>query len=132
MVKVLIAGSRDFDNYELLKSKTDFLLQNIKDKITIISGTAKGADRLGEEYAREKGYNLERCPALWYNLSEPCKIKYDSFGKSYNVLAGLKRNEYMVKEADYIIEFWDGKSSGTKYTIEYARKLGKKIKVIRY
>lgn len=132
MVKVLIAGSRDFNNYEMLKSKVDFLLQNIKDEIIIISGTAKGADRLGEEYANEKGYKIERYPALWYNLSEPCKIKYDSLGKAYNVLAGLKRNEYMVKEADYIIEFWNGKSSGTKYTIEYARKLGKKIKVIRY
>ena len=55
MFKVIIAGSRDFDDYNLLRNTMDKLLVN-KTQVTIISGTARGADRLGEQYAQERGY----------------------------------------------------------------------------
>ena len=68
MIKVIIAGTRDFDNYELLKQKMDKILAGKvrnNEEIIIISGTARGADKLGERYAREKGYKIERYPANW-------------------------------------------------------------------
>lgn len=36
----------------------------------------------------------------------------------------------MIEMADYILAVWDGSSHGTKQTIDYAMKLGKKIKVL--
>ena len=45
--KVIVAGCRDFDNYELLKEKCDYFLQDEKkEDVVIISGHASGADAL--------------------------------------------------------------------------------------
>lgn len=45
--KVIIAGGRDFNNYPLLQEKCDAILKDIKEDITVVSGTARGADLLG-------------------------------------------------------------------------------------
>ena len=73
MFRVIIAGGRDFDDYQLLKATMDKLLCNITDEITVVCGQAKGADTLGEQYAMEKGYAIDyyamskwhRTPTLW-------------------------------------------------------------------
>ena len=59
MFRVIIAGSRDFSDYELLQSTMDRLLINRKDEIVVLCGKARGADTLGERYARERGYYVE-------------------------------------------------------------------------
>ena len=64
MFRVIIAGGRDFDNYQLLKATMDKLLCNITDEITVVCGQAKGADTLGEQYAMEKGYAIDYYPAM--------------------------------------------------------------------
>jgi len=66
-MKVIIAGGRDFNNYELLKEKCDYYLKNIND-IEIVSGVACGADKLGEKYASDKNYSIKRFPADWDTL----------------------------------------------------------------
>lgn len=54
--KVIVARCRDFADYELLKEKCDFYLQNKKpENIVSVSGHASGADALGERYAQERG-----------------------------------------------------------------------------
>ncbi len=113
-MKVIIAGSRTFNNYSDLKRKVSSILKNQKN-ITIISGTANGADRLGERYANENHHNLEQYPAMW-----------DIFGKK----AGYMRNEEMAKVADACIVFWDGKSRGTKHMIDIAKKYKLKLRII--
>ena len=61
---LLVAGSRGFNNYPLLKEKLDYLLQNQSGKeIHIVSGGAKGADTLAEWYAKERGYQMHVFPA---------------------------------------------------------------------
>ena len=72
--KVIIAGSREFDNYERLRVICDHLLGRGQGgtpvpNIEIVSGTARGADRLGERYARERGFSLKRFPADWLRIS---------------------------------------------------------------
>lgn len=62
MFRVIIAGGRDFDDYQLLKATMDKLLCNITDEITVVCGQAKGADTLGEQYAMEKGYAIDYYP----------------------------------------------------------------------
>ena len=115
--RVIIAGSRNFDNYDLLEKTLDYLFQNIKDEIIILSGAAPGTDTLGEQYAKKRGYASEKHPAPW-----------ELFGKA----AGPIRNEMMAKNADALVAFWDGKSSGTKSMIEIANKHNLLVKVKRY
>ena len=116
MFRVVIAGGRDFNDYKLLKTWCDYYLQN-KTDITVISGCAKGADTLGEKYAEEKHYTIDKKPADW-----------DKYGKS----AGYKRNVEMAENADGIICFWNGKSKGTKHMIDIAKEKGIPVKIVRY
>ena len=115
-MKIIVAGSRTFDDYTLLKEKLDFFLKNQKD-VVIVSGTAKGADKFGELYAEENYLKVEQYPAMW-----------DLFGKK----AGYMRNEEMAKVADGAIIFWDGKSSGTKHMIELSKKYKLKVRIINF
>lgn len=117
MFRVIIAGGRDFDDYQLLKSKMDGLLQNITDSITIVCGEAKGADSLGRRYAEERELQIQSFPANWAEQ-----------GKA----AGFIRNVEMAQNADVLVAFWDGESRGTKHMIETARKYGLQVRVIRY
>lgn len=115
-MKVIIAGSRSFDNYKLLKQKLDKILNKINNPI-IISGTANGADKLGERYAEENNLECLQYPANW-----------NKYGKS----AGYKRNKIMAIEADALVAFWDGESKGTQHMIDLAKNYGLKIKIIKY
>ena len=65
MIKVIIAGGRNFENYALLKFKCNAILKDINDEIQIVSGGAKGADALGERYAKEKRFICKRFEADW-------------------------------------------------------------------
>ena len=116
--KVIVARCRDFADYELLKEKCDFYLQNKKPEIiVIVSGHASGADTLGERYAQERGYETEVYPADW---------------KTNGRAAGPIRNAQMAAVADALIAFWDGKSRGTKNMIDTATKRGLQVAVVRY
>lgn len=115
--KVIVAGGRDFFDYNFLKEKVDNILSSIKDEIEIVSGNAKGADELGERYAKERGYKIKRFPANW-----------TQHGKA----AGPLRNEEMAKYADACICFWDGSSRGTSNMIDNAKKYKLKLRVVNY
>ena len=117
--KIIIAGGRDFMDYNLLKEKTNKILQEKKvtHKIVIISGCARGADTLGLRYASENTFDVEEYPADW-----------DKYGKK----AGYLRNVEMAENANALIAFWDGKSKGTKHMIDIATERNLPIRVIRY
>lgn len=117
MVKrIVVAGCRDYDNYEEAKEFIDFCIFDIAQNNTVIfvSGTCRGADMLGEKYADEHGFEIERYPAQW-----------DLYGRA----AGPLRNRKMAEASDLVICFWDGKSRGTRSMIEFAEKIGKTVKV---
>lgn len=116
MIKVIIAGGRDFNDYQELCSFCDFMLSSMTD-IEIVSGTANGADSLGEQYATERGYLIKQFPADW-----------DKYGKS----AGYKRNAQMAEYADALIAFWDKKSRGTKHMIDLAKETKLKVRISFY
>lgn len=117
--RVIIAGTRTFDDYGMLCLHADYMLQEQRKKrrIVIVSGAAKGADALGEQYAKDRGYKIQRYPADW-----------DKYGKA----AGPIRNEKMAQNADALIAYWDGKSRGTWNMIELARNYGLKVSIKRY
>lgn len=118
MLRIIVAGGRDFNNYELLKRTVNqFISDNSEVDPYIVCGRARGADTLGEKFAREYNYRICYFPANW-----------DTYGKS----AGFVRNVEMAENADALVAFWDGKSSGTKHMIETARKYGLKVLVQEY
>ncbi len=114
--RVVIAGCRNYNNYAEAKRFIDRCLSRIlkENEIIIVSGGCSGADMIGERYAKESGFKIERYPANW-----------GKFGKS----AGPKRNEEMARIADFVICFWDNESKGTKSMIELAKKHGKPVKI---
>lgn len=131
-MNVIIAGGRNFLNYEILKEFCDEVLVGFEN-INIVSGMAPGADTLGNRYAEEKGYPLLPFPAKWDDLEAPgAKIGITRYGKKFNRLAGFKRNEDMAKVGDMLIAFWDYKSGGTKNMIELAEEYKIRIKVKKY
>jgi hypothetical protein len=114
--KVIVAGGRDFSDYELMKRKVLHFLQNMQ-AVEIVSGGANGADKLGERLANEIGWSFKVFPADW-----------DLNGKS----AGYIRNVEMAKYADACVCFWDGKSRGTEHMIKIAEKEKLHLRVIKY
>lgn len=117
--RVIIAGGREFQDYELVKDRVGYYIQNElqSDSVVIVSGHASGADTLGERYAHEHGLKCELYPADW---------------KSYGKAAGPIRNGQMADAAQALIAFWDGESRGTKNMIETAKANGLKVIVVRY
>ena len=114
--RVVIAGCRDYNNYDEAKPYIDYCLSNVRkeNNIVIVSGGACGADAIGERYARENGFKVEKYPADW---------------KTYGRSAGPRRNKQMAEVGDYFICFWDEESKGTKSMIDYAYKCGKPVKI---
>ncbi|AHX01094.1 hypothetical protein M316_0029 [Nitrincola phage 1M3-16] len=120
-MNILIAGSRGFKNYKLLKRTIlDWIKENYTGNIEdlcVISGRARGADRLGEHFAEEIGCNVDLYPADW---------------EKYGGSAGYIRNAEMIKVADVAFIFWDGKSRGTKHSIDLCRKKGVPVCLVEY
>lgn len=113
--KVIVAGSRLFLDYEFLKDRLDLLLAK-KEIVQIVSGTARGADTLGEKYAVEKGYHISKFPAHW-----------DSYGKK----AGYIRNEEMARYADACVIFNLDNSAGSNHMENIAVKYNLNLRVYR-
>lgn len=113
-MKTIIAGCRDFTNYPHLKQTVDEFRKT--NTITeIVSGGARGADAMGEQYAVEYNIPLKIYPADW-----------EKHGRA----AGPIRNRHMAEYGDQLIAIWDGKSRGTKNMIDNMHKLGKPVYII--
>jgi hypothetical protein len=123
MYKILIAGSRDFDDYEYLEVQMNYILHEIIkedevwDNVIILSGGARGADKLGEQFADVYDFGIEQHIPDW-----------NKHGRK----AGILRNKVMVDKADLVVVFWDGKSRGSKHVIEYSKEVGKDAVVFKY
>ena len=119
-IKLIIAGGRDFNDYQLLQLETQrFLVEQgfNPSQLIIVSGNAKGADSLGEEFAEKYNFPIATYPADW-----------NKNGKA----AGPIRNEEMANFATHAIIFWDSISRGSKNMIETARKYNLIYKIVKY
>jgi len=116
-MKLIVAGSRDFNDYDMLTIAVRNFITAHPDIDTIVSGTARGADQLGERYAKDNNLSIDYCPADW-----------NKYGKS----AGYRRNEYMAQHADACICFWDGQSRGTTHMINLAKEYKLATLVVKF
>jgi len=105
-MRTIIAGSRDIEDYKyishILDDVVDFTIS------MVLCGTARGVDSLGERYALSRGI-----PVVYY------RPNWTKFGRKR---AGFIRNEIMAEDADALVAFWDGTSSGTDHMINTAHK----------
>ena len=121
MTRVLICGSRSFQNYEMFQSCMDVLLRSLDEPIEFVSGHARGTDRMAERYASEKGIPIHTLSPDW-----------KAYGKAAGPIRNRQMLEYAIEETPVVIAFWDGESRGTKHTIDTARSMGINVYVIRY
>lgn len=123
-IRIIVAGSRSFNDYELMRTALMNYFFGIKltkeDCVTIISGGAKGADLLGEEFAKNNHFNLCRFPADW-----------DKHGKSAGIIRNCEMAKYAKEGMGVLFAFWDGKSRGTNHMITYAEKIGLEVHIFK-
>ena len=108
-MRTIIAGSRDFTNYETILgivADSGFVITEI------VSGMARGVDSTGEQIGLDFNIAVVRFPANW-----------DKYGRS----AGFIRNKEMAEYAQALIAIWDGHSPGTRNMINTAKRLGLKV-----
>lgn len=117
-MKVAIVGSREFTDYNsMIKVMDKFLDMGVD---TIVSGGARGADTLGETYARDNGLKFI-CHLPAHKLVPPGRYHPNNF---------FTRNTLIARDADFIIGFVnDVKSNGTWDTMEKGLRMGKKVYV---
>lgn len=126
MYKIIVNGSRDFNNYTYLRLiLKEYIMTNRinPELIEIISGGAKGADTLAIKFAKEYNLNYKVVNADW-----------NKYGKR----AGIIRNNDMLTYAinnpndiAILISFWNGTSKGTKHMIDISNDKGIIVKVIK-
>lgn len=118
-LKVIVAGGRDFNDYDRLSAVLFDYAESVGENtgISIVSGMARGADRLAFTFARREGVKVYEFPADW-----------NKYGKG----AGHIRNRHMAEHADVLIAFHDGQSRGTANMIQTMRDMGKAVHVHSY
>lgn len=113
-----------------------------------ISGMAIGVDMICAEIVLELS---QKYPHITLECAVPCKSqsnkwsdsmkeRYCSILERSNKVAIIqekytpdcmhKRNRYMIECADIVIAVWDGKPSGTGYTVNYAKEKGRKVYIL--
>lgn len=113
--RVIVAGSRNFNDYEMLEFVLTRMRKGVGD-FEIVSGGAAGADKLGERYAKENGL----------------KVRVFPYESNYGKQGGPIRNEKMAMYGDTLVAFWDGKSKGTDNMIKNAFRYNLRTLIYEY
>lgn len=114
-MKLIIAGSRDIVDYNVVRHAVvaSGYWREFGRRIEIVSGAARGVDRLGEEFARKNGLTIHSMPADW---------------QTYKQAAGHIRNremgDFAKASGGRLLALWDGVSPGTKGMVAYAKQIG--------
>lgn len=117
--KVLVAGTRTFADQRLMRDRLDLATFWFSD-VALVSGGAKGADRLAEAWAYKHRYTVVQFIPDW-----------DAHGKAAGPIRNQEMVEY-VKDGGFGLFFWDGRSPGTADCIERCKRAGVKHRVFRY
>lgn len=112
-MKVIVAGSRDIVDYKWV----ELAIEESGFEITeVVSGGARGVDRLGERWAKGNNVPIKQFIPDW-----------DGLGKK----AGHVRNREMGDYADALIVLILNDSKGSVGMLEYAKKKGLLIYEVR-
>lgn len=116
MNKIAVIGSRGFSDFDFFREKLELIVSNLKGNIEYVSGGCKsGGDVLIAHYCKENNFKLTEYFPDW-----------ESLGKK----AGIIRNQLIINDCTHLIAFWDGKSKGTKSSIDMCKKQDKPIRIV--
>lgn len=110
--KIAVIGSREGFTYE--EVNRILVQQFTSQNATLITGGARGVDNMALKFAKD----YERPYKVIRPINPANKLDY------------LFRNVEIITLANKIIVFWDGKSRGTKFVIDYAKARHKDIVII--
>ena len=117
-MRIAIIGSRQGFDSETVNNKLYELFKEISptwwSDIKLLSGGAKGIDNYAAIFAKQNDMDIE----IIRPINPNNKIDY------------LFRNIEIITKAYKIIAFWDGKSRGTKFVIDYAKARNKEILIL--
>ncbi len=113
--RVIVAGSRDILNVELIRAEMLDLADEIGSFI-VVSGTARGVDTIGADIADEFDWPVHEYPAQWDGPA----------GRG----AGYVRNAVMADNAEWLLAFHDGTSRGTFNMIGSAKNVKLSVRVV--
>lgn len=112
-MKLAVIGSREFGSLKLMEQELELYLLTTT---LLISGGARGADRLAETWAKKHGIEKK----IFYPNHKEHRDPYHH------------RNRLIAEACDEMVAFWDGVSTGTAYTIDYADGIGKDVTIVRF
>jgi len=111
-MRVIIAGSRSITDQATVDAAVEasgFLITEV------VSGTARGVDRLGEAWAQARSIPIVRFPADW-----------DKYARA----AGPIRNRQMAEYGEALIVVMVPKSRGSLNMVQTMKKFGKPSSVV--
>jgi len=110
-MRVAIIGSRNCEHFQI-----KYIFRYLPDRCTaIISGGARGIDSFAKQAAAQRGIPFLCIPP-----------DYRAYGRG----APLMRNRMIVKQADYVLAFWDFRSRGTAHAIAQCIARGVPVRII--
>lgn len=113
-MRVAVIGSRTFNDYDLLKDTLDMVYIS-----GIISGGSLGADKLAEQYAKEKNIPIQIIPN-----ADPERTSREH--------TTTERTNSIISQAQLVVAFWNGKSQGTEDLLNFAKRKGKQVKIVYF
>jgi hypothetical protein len=142
-IRLGVVGSRDFPSALLVFDTLDAIAREVQIDC-VVSGGARGVDRMGEEWAGANGFPVvsfrprQLQDRTWvvdrYHfdpvLHHPKQVKLPGVYPSF-AAAAFVRNGFIVEFADGVVAFWDGHSRGTKDSIDRAREAGNLLDIVR-
>ena len=117
-MRIAIVGSRNFKDRNFVSNTVS---KHINNGDCLVSGGARGVDTWAEEIVPILNSGL-----LNFTITKKIfKADWDKYGKK----AGYLRNIDIIEYSDFVLAFWDGKSKGTKHSIDLAIKSGKPLNI---
>lgn len=107
-MKLAIIGSRSLT----IEKLEEYIPEGVTE---IVTGGARGIDSCAAEYAEKNGI--------------PLTVFLPDY-RRYRGGATFRRNEKIVRYADCVLAFWDGKSRGTMHVLRLCRKLNRDFEVV--
>jgi len=113
-MKLAVVGSRGWAMPSVISKELDSQY-TVGELSEVVTGGALGVDSFAEAWCRLR--------------LVPCRVFKPNW--SVGKRGAAIRNRQIVDYCDWLIAFWDGKSRGTKMSIDMAAKAGKLLKIIR-
>ena len=111
-MRVAIVGSRHYPDL----ARVAAYVGSLPASTSLVTGSAAGVDATAARAARERGL--------------PVRVLGASFEEARDADAAAERNQRLIDACEVLIAFWDGRSSGTRQTIERALNSGREVHVL--